>query len=82
MRIEVDLQTLGPTAWRKAKNDFIANIADLDYKRWSAEKLYREFGAANGMTIQVDNFKGTFPVITKIEFDDEQSLSWFILRWS
>lgn len=43
---------------------------------------YEKVGAANGMRVIIDRYIIGFPEINELEFDDEQSLTWFMLRWA
>lgn len=76
------------TAYTRAKTYFartndISKYMGNDYRPQEyAEKFLADFGAVNGLTVLIDEWKSDLPVVNFVEFDSEQDYAWFVLRWS
>jgi hypothetical protein len=79
-------------AWRNARNDLSNRVwKDQQMSRSSAalngDSFWKTLGRENGMVVKFDRFMQTnygtpIPVIAEIEFKDEASYAWFMLRWA
>ena len=66
--------------WKKAKDAFIDKWADNSYTLTDIDQFWKDFGTEHNMRVIIETREGDFPVINDVEFKDEKSYAWFILR--
>lgn len=76
MGIIVEVSSIRP-AWMKAR----AELRD-SLRTQTPKSFWETLGDENGMTVMVAGHNAGFPVIDVVEFDDEQSHAWFMLKWA
>lgn len=83
--MRVEIEKLGRGSFTKAKTEFSETYPDptpalygSDYKR----RYWEDFGKANNLEVIITEWRHGFPVIGALDFNDEQSYIWFIMRWA
>lgn len=76
MGIVVEVSSIRP-AWMKARSELRDSL-----RTKSPNSFWKTLGDENGMTVIVAGHIAGFPVIDVVEFNDEQSYAWFMLKWS
>ena len=65
--------------YKRAKDDFNGN----NPSRFGSAEIYWEmFGKANNMKVIIPEWRGPYPVVEALEFNDEAAYAWFLLRYS
>jgi hypothetical protein len=73
--MRVEIEKLGRGSFMKAKTEFSKTWPDRKIQYWE------DFGKANNLKVIITEVKHGFPVIDALEFNDEQSYIWFMMRW-
>lgn len=67
------------SAWMNAKKELFNSRRAAG----AGPKMYwAKLAEENKMTVVISGYNGSFPVIDVVEFDDEQSYTWFMLKWA
>jgi hypothetical protein len=76
MGIVVKVESIRP-AWNKAKKDLFNSL-----RGQAPGSFWKHLGNENRLNVIISGYNGSFPVIDVLEFDDEQSYAWFMLKWA
>jgi hypothetical protein len=68
-------------AWKKAKRAH-SKVWVLENKMSDASKYWADLGNYYNIKVNIDGYMMGFARIATIEFKDEESYAWFMLRWS
>ena len=80
----VEIEKLGRGSLKKAKTEFSETYPDptpMLYGSDRRRRYWEDFGKANNLEVIITEWHYGYPVIGALEFNDEQSYIWFMMRW-
>jgi|APFre7841882793_1041355.scaffolds.fasta_scaffold11057_3 hypothetical protein len=79
--MKIKIEDLGRNIWKKAKRDYALRYPNPNW-RGNLDKFWKDFGDAYNMKVVISGYNMGFPIIETIEFNDDKSYVYFLLRWS
>ena len=74
----VKIDTIGHRAWKNAKTEFTKTWVRTTNEQ---DQYWEDFGTEHNMRVIIERYEHAFPVINEVEFTDEKSYIWFMMRW-
>jgi hypothetical protein len=76
--VRVKIDTIGRRVWKNAKDKFTKTWVRTTNEQ---DQYWEDFGTEHNMRVIIERYEHAFPVINEVEFTDEKSYIWFMMRW-
>ena len=77
MRVSITDQ-MTRRVWKNAKDKFTETWVRTTNEQ---DQYWDDFGIAHNMRVIIERYEHAFPVINDVEFKDEKSYAWFMMKW-